>query len=361
MPLVDETVDTVDLDLHPNEASDLAVVPDGGLARFDQTFVTVLDEGVIEESVAILGHGGDDPFEGWEAQRLRLSANVHAGRTEDAEACDVHGDHLYVFGSHFGSKDGPLEARRAWVARVAKADLSTAVAGKRPPVAIARNRFTLHRTINDRLRESGLALRQLGPWARERLILRTIKRAERKQKAWAGRVREDDQPINIEGMCFLADGTLLLGLRHPVTAEGKPILVELVDIEAFFTNPDVAPTLGAVWTLECEGSPDDPVGIRALHRTADDRVHAIVGSLDALGKDSALVADHPAAARAHCEHWAMRLPEHRGGGVVECRKIHSFPGERSVEGLAKMPSGPFLYVIDRDHNVHLRFLLAEDE
>ena len=55
---VDETVDTVDLDLHPNEASDLAVVPDGGLARFDQTFVTVLDEGVIEESIAVLGHRG---------------------------------------------------------------------------------------------------------------------------------------------------------------------------------------------------------------------------------------------------------------------------------------------------------------
>ena len=35
--------------------------------------------------------------------------------------------------------------------------------------------------------------------------------------------------------------------------------------------------------LECEGSPDDPVGLRTLHRTADDRVHAIVGSLDALG------------------------------------------------------------------------------
>ena len=26
---VDQTADTVDLDLHPNEASDLAVVPDG--------------------------------------------------------------------------------------------------------------------------------------------------------------------------------------------------------------------------------------------------------------------------------------------------------------------------------------------
>ena len=39
------------------------------------------------------------------------------------------------------------------------------------------------------------------------------------------------------------------------------------------------------------------------------------------------------------------------------RRVSS--GERSVEGLAKMPSGPFLYVVDRDHNVHLRFLMAD--
>jgi hypothetical protein len=86
----------IDLDLYPNEASDLAVVPGELVARHDQTFVTVLDEGVIEESIAILGHRGDNPFEGWEAERLRLSAIVHAGRTEDAEGCDFHGDHLYV-------------------------------------------------------------------------------------------------------------------------------------------------------------------------------------------------------------------------------------------------------------------------
>src|SRR4051794_29454046 len=195
------TADAIDLDLYPNEASDLAVVPGGLVAGYDQAFVTVLDEGVIEDSVALLGHNGDDPFGGWEAQRLRLSATVHAGRTEDAEACDFHRDHLYVCGSHFGSKDGPLQARRAWVARVAKADLPAMVAGTRPPVEIARDRFSLHRAINDRLREAGPALRELGPRARERLIGRTIKRAEKKQKAWAGRVREDDQPINIEGMC----------------------------------------------------------------------------------------------------------------------------------------------------------------
>jgi hypothetical protein len=82
---VAEAADAIDLDLYPNEASDLAVVPGGLVAGYDQAFVTVLDEGVIEDSVALLGHGGDDPFGGWEAQRLRLSATVHAGRTEDAE------------------------------------------------------------------------------------------------------------------------------------------------------------------------------------------------------------------------------------------------------------------------------------
>ena len=53
----------VDLELHPNEASDLAVVP-VAVERFDQTFVTVLDEGVIEESIAVLGHRGDDVSDG---------------------------------------------------------------------------------------------------------------------------------------------------------------------------------------------------------------------------------------------------------------------------------------------------------
>jgi hypothetical protein len=355
----DETVDNVDLDLYPNEASDLAVVPNGGLDRYDQTFVTVLDEGVIEESIAILGHRGDAVTEGWDAVRLQLSPVDHASRTEDAEACDFHGDHLYVLGSHFGSKDGPLEAKRAWVARVRTDDLAAAVEGERPPIEIARNRFGLHRALNDRLRESGVALRELGPRARERLVTRTVERGRTKGKSWVDRVREDDQPLNIEGCCFLADGTLLLGLRCPVTAEGEPIMVELKDIEAFFAEPDAPPELGAVWTLGHAGTREDPVGIRALHRSADDRVHAIVGSLDALGKDSALVADHASAGAAHCEHWELLVPDHRGGGAVECGRKNAFPDERSVEGLAKMPSGPFLYVVDRDHNVHLRFLMAD--
>ena len=353
--------DAVDLELHPNEASDLAVVDEGLVERFDQTFVTVLDEGVIEQSVAVLGHRGDDVMDNWEPVRLRLTPTDHGGRTEDAEACDFFGEHLYVLGSHFGSKDGPLEAKRAWIARVAKEDLAAAIDGAAPPIEIARNRFGLHRALNDRLLESGVALRELGPRARERLVRRTIERGEAKGKSWAGRIREGDQPINIEGACFLEDGTLLLGLRCPVSADGGPVLVELSDLEGYFAEPDAPPTLGDVWTLSCAGSPADPRGVRALHRTADGRIHAIVGSLDALGKDSALVADDATAGAAHCEHWEFRLPESGGGGVIECRKTHDFPDERSVEGLAKMPAGPFLYVVDRDDNVSLRFLMVEED
>ena len=351
----------VDLELHPNEASDLAVVPPGLVDRFEQTFVTVLDEGVIEQSIAVLGHRGDDVEEGWEAIRLTLAPTGSAGKTEDAEACDFLGGSLYVLGSHFGKKDGPLEAKRAWIARVAAADLAAAIEGASPPIEIARNRFGLHRALNDRLLESGLALRALGPRARERLVLATIERGVSKGKNWAGRILDADQPINIEGCCFLEDGTLLLGLRSPVTAAGEPILVELRNVEAYFDDPDSPPELGAVWTLTCAGTPEDPVGVRALHRTDDGRLHAIVGSLDALGKDSALVFDHQSAGKAHCEHWSFRLPAHGGGGAIECRKTHEFPDERSVEGLAKMPSGPFLYVVDRDDNVHLRFLMTEEE
>ena len=135
-------------------------------------------------------------------------------------------------------------------------------------------------------------------------------------------MREDDQPLNIEGCCFLADGTLLLGLRYPVTAEGHPLLVELVNIEAFFADPDVAPDLGAVWTLDAT---------RAARTTRSGYARCTAPPTATCTPSSAastrwartapLVADHPAAGQAHCEHWAMRLPEHRGGGVVEVPQV----------------------------------------
>jgi hypothetical protein len=69
-------------------------------------------------------------------------------------------------------------------------------------------------------------------------------------------------------------------------------------------------------------------------------VHVVVAVDDVQerpGRHLGQAFDHPAAGRAHCEHWAMRLPEHGGGGVVECRKRYSFPGERSVAVVREPP------------------------
>src|SRR3954462_9414537 len=147
---------TVDLDPYPNEASDLTVVPG--------------------------------------ASTCTCSARTSAPRTGRWRP------------SGRGSRGGRT------------ADLAAAVEGEKPPIEIARNRFGLHRAVNDRLKESGVELRELGPRARERLVLRTVELGGKKGKSWASRVQADDQPLNIEGCCFLEDGTLLLGLRCPVTA-----------------------------------------------------------------------------------------------------------------------------------------------
>ena len=54
---------------------------------------------------------------------------------------------MYALGSQFGSKAGPLNASRSWIARVPEAALGGGVA----PLEIARLRFGLHRAVNDAL------------------------------------------------------------------------------------------------------------------------------------------------------------------------------------------------------------------
>jgi len=362
MSAPDTSVDEVDLDLAPNEASDLAAVPPGLLPDelgWDAAYVTVLDEGAAHESVAVLGHArGARLAEGWDARRLRLEPTGDTGRTDDAEACAFHDGWLVVAGSHYGSKDGPLQPRRAWFARLRAADLAAAVAGERPPLELARNRFALHRAVNDALRDAEIALRPLGARARELLVEATVARGEEGGKRWAGRVRPDDLPINVEGIEFRPSGELLLGLRHPVTEDGHPLLVAVQDVGALFAEDPEDVACGPVWTVEA-GERDDPLGVRGLHHGAGDALHLLVGSLDAEGKDSALVDEGPEAGRAHCEHWAVELPADAGPGTLAARRVHVFEGLKTVEGIAQAPDGSFLYVVDQDHNVHLRFLLVE--
>src|SRR5687768_18405331 len=90
---------SVDLQLEPNEASDLAEVHEPGLLAahgWDRAFLTVLDEGPVEDCIAVLGHeDGAALTEGWSSHRLAFTAPDAAGKTEDAEAVAVRDGRIY--------------------------------------------------------------------------------------------------------------------------------------------------------------------------------------------------------------------------------------------------------------------------
>jgi hypothetical protein len=324
---------------------------------WDRAFVTVLDEAHVEDAVALLGHeAGAEPGEGWHAERIHLEPASEAGRTQDAEACARRGGHLYALGSQFGAKSGPLNASRSWIARVPEAALGGDGAA---PLEIARLRFGLHRAVNDALARYGIELIERGPLTTERYIDATIARGAAKSKSWAGRVTAADHPINVEGMEFRANGRLLLGLRYPVSAEGHPLLVEVDDVEALFSDPDAEPACSRVWVLENAGDRDEPMGVRALHTEGEDVFDAVVGDLDASGKGATILADHAAGGRAASRHVRFSLPSVAGGGAVQVETVHEFGAIKRVEGIALAADGHAHYVIDEEGHVALRTLLLE--
>jgi hypothetical protein len=360
-------VHETDLALEPNEASDLCPLPVPSLLAdrgWDRAFVTVLDEVPAEQAIAVLGHDADaEPGEGWHAIRVPCVPQADAGRTEDAESCAWYDGWVYVLGSQFGAKDGPLEAKRSWAARVRGEDLAAAcVEGADPvPLELVRLRFSLHRAINDALAGAALELIERGPLTTERYIDATIALGAAKNKRWAGRVTASDHPINIEGADFRSDGRLLIGLRYPVTADGHPILVELTDPAALFGDPDAIPNTGNVWTLEDVGSPEAPSGLRALHAEGNDRFDAIAGDLDAAKRGATILADHDKGTLAESVHVRFELPLAAAGGALTGRRLHEFGDVRRVEGVALAPDGHAHYVIDEEGHVGLRTLLLETD
>lgn len=351
---------SVDLRLEPNEASDLAEVHEPGLLEaegWDQAFLTVLDEGPVEDCIAVLGHAaGAGLTDGWSSHRLAFSAHSDAGKTEDAEAVAIRDGRVYVLGSHYGSKTGPLEAKRHFVARFDQAELCEGLEGCTPTLEIARTRFRLHRAVNDALAASGIELFELSEPAHEALIDATIKRGRKKDKGWVDFVGDDDLPLNIEGAAFGEDGTLHLGLRFPTTAAGQPLIVAVPDVDVLFDEPGAVPSCGEVWWLQA-GSAGRPEGIRAMDPSRGG-FQLITGSLDALDKDSALVDHHPESGQAGCVHRRLgALPA--GGGPVETTLVHDFEHLRSVEGVADGPAGHAVYVVDVDARVDMRFLAVD--
>ena len=86
----DEGLHRLELNLYPNEASGLMTVEDEPLLEvhgWDLAFWAVLDEGEIEDCVAIIGHRrGADISEGWEIEHLHAKPVGEAGKTEDASS-----------------------------------------------------------------------------------------------------------------------------------------------------------------------------------------------------------------------------------------------------------------------------------
>ena len=358
-------MEAADLQLAPNEASDLTPI----LARevlegqgWDLAFATVLDEAPAEDAIALLVHEAGAPMEsGWHAHRVKAIADGAKGKTEDAEACTRHRGWLYLLGSQYGAKSGPLEASRSWMARVAEDDLAASLSeGSRPEIQIVRLRFALHRAVNDALaRAVDVELLPLGPRTRESYIDATIVAGAKGDKRWAGQVKSGDSPINVEAAEFRDDGRLLLGLRHPVTVDGHPILVELDDVESLFADPDAEPGCGAVWVLDGVGEPQRPCGFRALHAAEPDRFHAIVGNLDAQSNDSVLIQDRPEAAVAESVHVSFHLPRRAGVGRVTAEPVKGFDGLTRIEGIA-LAGGRALYVVDRDGRVEMHALMLDE-
>jgi hypothetical protein len=349
-------LETVDLDLHPNEASDLLPVEASGILEghgWDMAFWTVLDEGYVERCMAVIGHrrGESHGAESWQIVKPSFRVGASAKKTEDGEACARHDGWVYVVGSHYGSKAGPLEKKRAFIARFREDALEDDLEGENAEMEVAMNRFRLHRAVNDALRAFGPELIDVGARARKQFIKRTQKKAGKK----AGqRIADRDVPINVEGASFSDAGLMLLGLRFPVTADGHPIIAEVAGVDAMFDDERAAPVVRRFWVIESVGTRERPGGIRAMHARGRD-LHLIVGDLESEKEDAVVTQDHPEAALATSSHHRVRLPSGRDGGAVRGSAVHDF-GFSNVEGLAADSGGRFFYATDEDDRVHMRYM-----
>ncbi len=354
----------VDLVLERNEASDIAPVTSRAVLDahgWDVAYFIFLDEGHLDDAIAVLGHLAGRPLEeGWEHHPVAVDCGDDAGKTDDAEASASHGGFTYVVASHYGKKAGPLQVTRQWMARFRQDDLAGRVDDYSVSVQVARGRFRLHRIVNDALAASAVELIADDERMAAAFIAAARGDGERKGKKWARRIQDGDRALNIEAAAFRADGNLLLGLRFPVTASGAPMLVELAGVPAFFDGGD-EPSVAALWRLDGAGSESAPVGFRALSTRDGRTFDCVLGNLDATDKDSLLIECYPQGAAALSSHWRFVLGDRRDGGQVRAEHVHSELGddEQRVEGIAPGPDGHTLYVVDEEGKVGMRFLVVD--
>ena len=345
-----------------DEASGLLPIQNRAFLKegWELGFWVVLDEPPVEQAIARLGRRADrrGTNQGWEVvlAPARL-ANPYTGRTGDCEAITRRDDMVYIFGSHFGKKKGPLEDQRHFLARFA--DPITAVSRSSPEphlqpelkLDVAFDHFLLHRVINDAFKERKLDLIERGPAEYKKYIRKTLK----EEPFATGLVHEDDRAINIEGAAFLDSGLLLLGLRYPVTRLGHPILIVIGGIDRLFTGG--RPQVESLWVLNNIGDADRPAGIRDLFRR-NSRIEALTGNLDRFSNikgESIILADHPEGNQASSRHcWFSWPPPAGAERDLQATLTRDLAPRRNAEGLAADPGGRFYYVFD-EHRLRLQY------
>jgi hypothetical protein len=355
---MDHELASIDLDLDPNEASGLLPVADHPLLEahgWDEAFWVVLDEGTVDVSVAVVGHAaGAEIGSGWGIERLHALVEGEQATTEDAEAIARHDGWIYVFGSQFGRKDGPLQPKRSFVARFREPDVRHVLEPPAAPMAVVRPPFLLHRLVNDALREGGPETVRLGPRSHRALIAATRARGRRQ-------VREDDLPLNVEGAAFRDDGSLLLGLRFPTTADGRPLLVDLDGIQRLFEPGGRLPEVRGFWVLDAVGRDGTMAGVRDL-TLHEGELHVVTGNIDAREKGSVLLENYSEGAHTMATHWRCRLPDGRRSGRLQAERVREFPELSAIEGVAIDHQDRVFYVSDEDEGVivkHTHLVVSE--
>jgi hypothetical protein len=322
---------------HPhNEASALLGIQNSLFLEsrgWETGFWIVSDEREASKALAALGRSASGE---WEVVRVQTRGGS-TKKCEDCETISRAGSRVYIFGSQYGTKEGPLEPKRHFIARFDEAMVDVS---DKPSVKLdlVRRPFAIHRLVNDALREAGVELRPLEQALHDGF-------ADVKKK-WKELVREDDQPVNLEGSTFLEGGRLLLGLRHPVTADGHPILVEVEGIDRLFEEDAAPPMVLAVRIISNAGDERRPAGIRELDSRGG-TVHAVTGALD-----DELLGGHARVHRARSEHWCFRYEYgSRGLQKVEATRIRAFTRLARVEGLAL--DGTNVWYVHDDQQIRL--------
>lgn len=339
------------------EASALERCNDDELLRsagFDEAFWGALDEGPVEENLILVGHrAGAGEHEGWACQKLNVTPDFYRGRTDDAEGMARHGGFIYVLGSHFGGRKGPLDPRRAFIARFDESAARGALDGSSVNLEVRRTPFLLHRVVNDALKAASVELMPPGSDSQRAYIHATSKLGAKRGKQWAPHITDGDLPINFEGFDLLDDGRALLGLRFPCTAEGKPIILCVRGLPQLFEAASKPPSVDAIYVLDQTGSKEQPAGVRALHRKGK-ILHVVTGPVTHEKRDEPLARDFPGTCEQPCEHWEFDLPGQRQVQNIQGRCLEKFEPGILVEGLTETSSGRFIYAVDSADGIELQ-------